>query len=53
VLVYHTCFNALDLRVNLLLPLIPDTDEAAIPADLITTLSNYLFGDFSGNMGLA
>jgi hypothetical protein len=52
-LIYHTCFNSLDLRVNLLYPLMPDTADAVLPAELITTLSNYLFGDFSGNMSLA
>lgn len=47
VIVYHTCFNSMDLRVNLLIPLLKNEKT------LIKTLSNYLFGDFSGNMGLA
>ena len=45
VIVYHTCFNKLDLRVTLLRE---KSDE-----DIKIILSNYLFGDFSGNMGLA
>jgi len=53
VLIYHTCFNRLDLRVNLLFPFVPDTIDAAIPDELITTLSNFLFGDFSRNLSLA
>ena len=44
VLVYHTCFNRVDIRLNLL----KDKSES----ELREELSNYLFGDFSKNMGL-
>jgi hypothetical protein len=48
VIVYHTCFNSLDLRVNLLIPISKRSE-----VELKEALRNYMFGDFSGNMGLA
>ena len=44
VVVYHTCFNRMDVRVNLL--------KEKSESELREELSNYLFGDFSKNMGM-
>lgn len=48
VMMYHTCFNSVDIRVSLLRASLLRSEE-----ELKETLRNYLFGDHSGNMGSA